>query len=124
MRSQRAVLFCFDWTNIYESIMRLHLQTWAQETVGVCFHPFHLSLAAPLLPSLLSLSRLSRVFNIKVRCLTGVSLTQGRFCWVSLQRARNDKNLSTLVQLERKMKRGGEMVGTELALLQRTKEII
>lgn len=29
MRSQRAVLFCFDWINICESIMRLHLQTWA-----------------------------------------------------------------------------------------------
>lgn len=28
-RSQRAVLFCFDWTNICESIMRLHLQTRA-----------------------------------------------------------------------------------------------
>lgn len=24
----------------------------------------------------------SRVFNIKVRCLTGVSLKQGLFCWV------------------------------------------
>lgn len=46
-KSQRAVLFCFDWTNICESIMRLHLQTRAEEAVGVCFHPFHLPFTAP-----------------------------------------------------------------------------
>lgn len=71
-KSQRAVLFCFDWTNICESIMRLHLQTRAEEAVGVCFHPFHLPFTAP--PP-------SRVFNIKVCSLTGVSLKQGLFCW-------------------------------------------
>lgn len=46
--SQGAFLFCFDGTNICESIMRLHLQTRALETVGVCFHPFHLSPQLPL----------------------------------------------------------------------------
>lgn len=51
-------------------------------------------------------SSFSRVFNIKVWSLTGLSLKQGLFCWLSLRPARNDKNLSTLVQLEKKMKRG------------------
>lgn len=102
--SQRAVLFCFDWTNICVSIMRLHLQTRAEQTVRICFPPFHLSPAAPRLPSLLQCPP-SIVFNIKVRCLTRAGLKQRLFCWISLQPARNDKNLSTLVQLEKKMKR-------------------
>lgn len=46
----------------------------------------------------------SRVFNIKVHCLTGVSKEQGGFCWIFLEPARDDKSLSTLVRPEREMR--------------------
>lgn len=64
----------------------------------------------------------SRVFNIKVHCLTGVSQEQGGFCWIFLEPARDDKSLSTLVRREREM-RGKKRPGWREVCLWSTKEI-
>lgn len=66
----------------------------------------------------------SRVFNIKVHCLTGVSQEQGGFCWIFLEPARDDKSLSTLVLREREMRgRKKKRPGWREVLLWSTKEI-
>lgn len=85
--------------------MGLHLQTRGLGDSRSLFSSFSSFCSLPHLipPSLFLSLPHSRVFNIKVHCLTTLKEEQGGFCWIFLELARNDKNLSTLVQRERKM---------------------
>lgn len=109
--------------------MGLHLQTRGLGDSRSLFSSFSSFCSLPHLipPSLFLSLPHSRVFNIKVHCLTMLKKEQGGFCWIFLELARNDKNLSTLVQRERKMyvkkkKKAGEAGWRETSLWH-TKEI-
>lgn len=85
--------------------MGLHLQTRGLGDSRSLFSSFSSFRSLPHLipPSVFLSLPHSKVFNIKVHCLTTQKEEQGGFCWIFLELAGNDKNLSTLVQQERKM---------------------